>query len=329
MTRIGTADLPGLIRLAIAADTPLFVIGPAGIGKSKIFAKVATELGILLIVLDLSVLEPTDLIGIPQITNGRTTYATPDLFPTGGQGILLLEELNRAPIYTRTPALELLTSRTIHGYRLPPGWLPVAAANPDGADYAVDSLDPAFMSRFIVVELSASVTDWVSWARVNGIHPAVLNYVEAVPDFFEKTKVCPRALEQASKILFASAGPNPPEIPIVTAALAGVLGDPIAIALLRFSKDSVRPFEPSDIVDHYPRVQPDVRRLRQSGRLDLIRAITTKLEAYLDAARWAAVAKDRNKKRNLGAFLGDVPPDMRGDFYRRLAAKGLIPAIEP
>ena len=44
----------------------------------------------------LSLLEPPDLVGLPIIEEGRTRYALPRFLPRVGQGILMLEELNRA-----------------------------------------------------------------------------------------------------------------------------------------------------------------------------------------------------------------------------------------
>lgn len=328
MTYITTDRLVGLIKLAYGANTPLLLISEAGIGKSTIFAAAAAALGLNLIVIDLSVMEPTDLLGLPRIVNGKTTYAPPGFLPTSGRGLLLFEELNRASSFTRTPALELLTRRAIQGYSLPPGWLPVAAANPEGAGYAVDTLDQAFLSRFIVVGVRASTSGWLSWARTNRLHPAIISYVEAVPDFFERNpRVSPRSLEQASKLL--SAAQDGSFDPTITAvALGGVLGDPMAVAVLRFSADTVKPPEPKEILNRYRQLQPDIRRMAKAGRLDVLRATLAKVEQYFDSATWAAVKADPNQSRNLDLFLGDVPADLRLEFYRSIAAKELIPEIE-
>jgi MoxR-like ATPase len=89
-----------VLALAYRARRPVLLEGPTGIGKSEIVRHVADALGIETIVLDLSLLEPPDLVGLPVITSGsgapRTTYALPEVLPTSGAGILMLEELNRA-----------------------------------------------------------------------------------------------------------------------------------------------------------------------------------------------------------------------------------------
>ncbi len=73
---------------------------------------------------------PPDLVGLPQIQDGRTVYAAPAILPQGGAGVLMLEELNRAERYMQQPALQLLTARKLHSYALPEGWSTSAAINP-------------------------------------------------------------------------------------------------------------------------------------------------------------------------------------------------------
>ena len=138
-----------VINLACGADQPVLLIGRHGIGKSSFFEQAADRRGIGLIVCDLSLMEPVDLVGIPSINdNGRTVYAPPSFLPTDGTGLIVFEELNRAPRYVQVPCLQLLTARRLNDYALPPGWLPCAAIN-DGEEYQVDDLDVAILSRFL------------------------------------------------------------------------------------------------------------------------------------------------------------------------------------
>ena len=46
-------------------------------------------------------MEPPDLIGMPKLSNGRTRYLPPAFLPASGAGLLVLEEINRAPDYMR------------------------------------------------------------------------------------------------------------------------------------------------------------------------------------------------------------------------------------
>src|SRR3974377_2078712 len=95
-----------VIELAYRANQPVLFLGSHGVGKSELFAEAAANLGIDHKAADLSLMGPTDLVVIPHVgTDGRTHYAPPAFLPDGGRGLLVLEELGRAPRYMRTPCL--------------------------------------------------------------------------------------------------------------------------------------------------------------------------------------------------------------------------------
>jgi MoxR-like ATPase len=73
LTVAAGAPLIELVRLCRAADQPLLLQGKHGTGKSDSFAEAARQLEIACIELDLSLLEPPDLTGIPRVeSDGRT-----------------------------------------------------------------------------------------------------------------------------------------------------------------------------------------------------------------------------------------------------------------
>lgn len=310
--------VPDLIRTAYRADLPVLLSGRHGIGKSTLFEQVAANLGIGCRVLDLSLMEPVDLLGLPQVTDGRVVYAPPAILPDEGCGLLLLEELNRASAMTRTPALELLTRRRLHEYALPPGGLPCASINPSGDGYAVDALDPALLSRFVVVDVEPNRDQWLEWARERGLHPSVVDYVDAAPDLFESEHANPRALEYASRWLVAlqAVDPGAPgNVDMLTAGLAGLLRDTIATALVRFVTQSTTPPKPDDILGDYDIVRPSVQQWARSGRLDLLQDTLRRLQHALEQQKaWNAVQADRRQAENLKKFLNDMPPDLHAKF---------------
>src|SRR5689334_18143780 len=163
------ARVVDVLALAYRARRPVLLEGATGIGKSEIVRAAAEKLGIGLAVLDLSLLEPPDLVGLPVVENGRTRYALPSILPQDGAGILLLEELNRAERYIQQPALQLLTARTLHEYELPEGWVVFAAINPETADYHVHALDRALRSRFMNFRVHADRASWVAWAIASDV----------------------------------------------------------------------------------------------------------------------------------------------------------------
>lgn len=224
-----------LIKCAYQANTPVFVEGPHGVGKSDMMGVAASELGIDVHVIDLSLCEPTDLVGLPILDDSLTRFAPPASLPRSGRGLLVLEELNRAPRHVRSPCLQLLTARRLNDYALPGGWLPVACANPspdlsdevdDAQDvYDVEALDPALLSRFVRVRVRPDADAWVAWAEANEAHPAVVEVVRREGQAALETREGnPRSWTYASRFLKAfDSGPASDEV--IMAALMGVLGD--------------------------------------------------------------------------------------------------------
>jgi len=317
------STLDDQIRLAYFANVPILLEGPTGVGKSLAFDRVCRSMDIKLIVLDLSLIEPTDLIGLPFREGDATVYAPPRLLPRNERGILLLEELSRAPLVTRNPALELLTRRRLHEYVLPDGWLPCAAMNPAGDVYSVDALDPALRARFLVVKVEADHAGWLVWAEANGIHPGVLTYVRQTPDIFTTAGVCPRSLEFASRLAWAAQDPG---------YLAGgdgcllkswsdLLG-PVGVTMYRVFKREVRVLTPKEILESYNTVRSEMIQLRDGGRLDVLGNTFLQLQRELERqAEWDAVQRDMARRKNLQAFIDDLPGDMQESFEAWLLAR--------
>ena len=110
---------------------PAFVWGPPGIGKSSIVHSVARQAGMSVIDLRASLLDPTDLRGIPAIVDGRAVWCPPAFLPKEGEspGVLFLDEINAAPPLVQASLYQLVLDRRVGEYVLPAGWWIVAAGN--------------------------------------------------------------------------------------------------------------------------------------------------------------------------------------------------------
>ena len=218
-----------LIEIAYRARRPVLLDGPTGIGKSQIVAEFARAAGLEITVLDLSLLEPPDLIGLPVIEGGRTHYASPAELPSAGRGVLMLEELNRAEIPVMQPALQLLSARRLHSYELPADWLCIAAVNPEGAEYQVNTLDPALRSRFMQISVGADPETWLKWAARANVHPVIMGMVRAQADPFEFAS--PRSWTYASEVLHAMRPHELLDVDLLRMALRGYLPTAWALAV--------------------------------------------------------------------------------------------------
>lgn len=160
------ATIKEVIVLCRESQVTPYLWGIPGIGKSSIVRQVAQTLGIDFVDLRCAQLEAADLRGFPDKgTDGRTHFLPPGEMPDGGEGILFLDELNRASQEVLGAAFQLVLDRAVGEYRLPPGWSIACAGNFQTAEYAVAELDPALRDRFCHVILSAGQTTFDEWAN--------------------------------------------------------------------------------------------------------------------------------------------------------------------
>src|SRR6185295_15301857 len=76
--------------LHVASVRPVFIWGPPGIGKSSLVEQFAMEVGIDVVTL----LAPEDLIGVPQIVEGKSRFCPPEQIARDEPYLLFLDELN-------------------------------------------------------------------------------------------------------------------------------------------------------------------------------------------------------------------------------------------
>jgi hypothetical protein len=313
-------QLVELVRLCYAAGQPLMLVGGHGIGKSEIIEEAAKRLGIGFVCRDLSLMEPPDLIGMPRLDGPVTRYLPPAFLPTEGEGLLVFEELNRCPDYMRAPCLQLLTARTLNDYRLPAGWLPCAAINPAGAEYDVQHLDPALLSRFVEVQVVADRSGWLAWAESRGVAEGVIGYVASDPGIFEDTN--PRAWKAVSDLLNGAERVRASQ-DVVDVAIAGKVGQERMIAFRKWRKKGESPPETEALLADYRRWRPKVKAWVGAGRTDLLAALARDVKLHMQSSDgYRKVRNDPNKWKALTDLLGDLPADVASDVRKFLGGHG-------
>ncbi len=195
-------------------------------------------------------LDPVDIKGMPSVDlKTKTTHFNPlGLLPTGGSGVIFIDEPNRAAPLVQNALMQLTQDRRIGEYRLPDGWIVVAAGNRESDGGGVSKMYAALSQRFAWVDVVADRTDWLAWAPENGIHPMVIGLhrwraqypQEGAPDLFchfdpkARSSPNPRAWHKASDLLHAiEAQPDPPA-DLMMPILSGVLGESAATELVAF-----------------------------------------------------------------------------------------------
>jgi len=328
--------LLAVLEVAYRARQPVLLEGPTGIGKSEVVEQLALELGIRHKVLDLSLLEPPDLVGLPRIHGDRTGYAAPESLPTQGEGILMLEELNRAERYIQQPALQLLTARRLHQYELPPGWSAMAAINPEDGDYQVTPLDPALRSRFMNLRVFPTRGAWLEWAAASDVHPAVVKLARLHDRILED--VSPRNWTYASNVLKALTPAEVQDTTLLRDALGGYL--PAAgVDLLIHERDEGALSSGLDayaLLRSYHRdseLKASVRALGEQGRLDMLEQTGHQLLSVLRGPELALLVS--RGEVDLAAFetlVADLPGDLRetlSDAFGGNAAAAALLDVTP
>jgi len=307
-----------VLSLAYESNQPVLLVGRHGVGKSELVAAAAKSLEINHIVRDLSLMEPPDLAGLPIVENGKMSYASPEFLPSKGKGLLVFEELNRAPRYLQSPCLQLLTARRLNDYILPKNWLPVACINPCDAGYMTEELDAALASRFLKVEVEADIGEWLKWAGNNEVDERICEYVSTLKSF-SGNHSNPRSWTYASRILNTSEKMNSNSDTLL-AGLEGIIGAELSLSFLRFIGGTEKPFKSSDIIERYQEIQPTIKRWKQKGLLDLLSASLHRLQTFLQAEmNWRAVQDDKKQLKNVRQFIKDLTGDLRKqatDFFK-------------
>lgn len=190
--------------------TPAMLWGHPGIGKSAIIKQAAKKLGVDLIDLRLTQLEPTDLRGlpVPDPKTGRTKFYLPNFWPTSGKGILFFDEIEKASVSVKNAALEIMLDRRLGDYILPEGWSIIGAGNMEDSGAFSAGLGTALCNRMLHFNVEQDYQAWLAWAHQNDILDDILGYLAFRPDHLLKMSEdasnafpSPRSWEMADRML--------------------------------------------------------------------------------------------------------------------------------
>jgi len=231
------------LKRLITAQIPVFVWGSPGIGKSSIIREIAAEQDLSFVDLRLSLLDPTDLKGIPFFDqeHNEAVWASPSFLPKDpdSRGILFLDEINTAPPSVQASAYQLVLDRKVGEYTLPEGWSIVAAGNHESDRGVIYRMPPPLANRFVHLELEVGFEAWKTWAYRSGIESSVIAFLHYDPSrlfVFEpaqnhKSFPTPRSWEYVSRILSAKL-----DTTLLLENLSGAVGTEAATAFVAFRK---------------------------------------------------------------------------------------------
>lgn len=294
--------------------------GTMGIGKSWIIEQIAEELNIPFIDLRLAQMEPGDLIGIPRSRDGQTVWDRPEWFPDGKEqpeGILFLDELNRAPQDVRQAIFQLVNARRMMTHKLPAGWGIVSAVNPENStmNYQVESLDPAMLRRFCNIKVTPDPEVWLKWAINHGkIDSAITGFIAAhgellsgKDDFKLEGTAAPDQYRMIDELIKANIIPQKFQMEI----FRGLVGVTAATALVKFIDANYnRPVSGNEVLNNYPKIRAKLKRQRNDENHVTVKEVAAELDS-----------KKPTKKLmdNLTQFIKDLPAEPQATIVHKLS----------
>lgn len=170
------------LLLHVAIVRPVFIWGPPGIGKSSLVQKFSDEVGLPCVSLLGSQLAPEDLIGVPQIIDGKSRFFPPAMIAREEPYCLFLDELNACTHEVQKAFYSLILDKRVGEYTMPEGSIVIGAGNRAEDSAIVKPMSSALINRMFHVELKASHRDWLDWAMQSEIHPWIVEYIQNRPD---------------------------------------------------------------------------------------------------------------------------------------------------
>lgn len=239
-----SSNITKVVEKLIIQKLPVFIWGAPGIGKSSIVKSIAKDKNLDFIDLRLSLLDPTDLKGIPffDAESNEGVWAKPSFLPKENdtrEGILFLDEINTAPPSVQASAYQLILDRKIGDYTLPSGWSIISAGNRENDRGVIYKMPPPLANRFVHFEMEVDFEDWKSWAYKNSIDSSIiafLSYDKSMLFRFDATSsqksfATPRSWDFVNTILKSKL-----EEILLLESISGAIGKEAGVAFISFRK---------------------------------------------------------------------------------------------
>ncbi|MGC4018620.1 MAG: AAA family ATPase [Muricomes sp.] len=190
-----TRDEFGEYKIPAIRQRPILLMGPPGIGKTQIMEQVAKECGIGLVAYTITHHTRQSAVGLPfikeKVYDGKsfsvTEYTMSEIIASVyekmeqtkiKEGILFIDEINCVSETLAPTMLQFLQGKTFGNQRVPEGWIIVAAGNPPEYNKSVREFDVVTLDRMKKIDIEENFDVWKEYAYKQGIHPAVISYLE-------------------------------------------------------------------------------------------------------------------------------------------------------
>ena len=174
---------------------PILLMGAPGIGKTQIMEQIARECKVGLVSYTITHHTRQSAVGLPFIkekTFGQETFSVTEytmseiiasvyekMEKTGlKEGILFIDEINCVSETLAPMMLQFLQGKAFGNQKVPEGWVIVTAGNPPEYNKSVREFDVVTLDRIKRINVQPDFEVWKEYAYEQGIHPAVISYLE-------------------------------------------------------------------------------------------------------------------------------------------------------
>ena len=230
------SDVSKALAALVPTRRPIYLWGPPGVGKSSLVRQAAAGLGLGLVDVRATLLDPVDLRGLPRLDGDCAVWLPPAFLPRSGEGVLFLDELAQAAPLVQAACLQLTLDRRVGEYELPDGWSVVAASNRQEDRAGTHRLISPLLNRFVHLDLDVSPEDWQAWAVAAGVAPAVRSFLQYRPALLAQfdPEANPRAFPTPRSWQFVSDVLPRTADDLLHPVVAGCVGDGPAAEFLGF-----------------------------------------------------------------------------------------------
>lgn len=270
--------MPNIAEIKEIIDlTPLkqniLIVSRHGCGKSEVLKQIYEEQGYSIITLFLGQsADASDVLGLPDRTEVEFKYGgtivkqkitemcVPKWWPRDDEAKLMffLDELNRAKPEIYNCIMDLVLNKALLGVKLPTHTRIIGAMNPstDDAEYDVQELDPAFLSRWNVYQFVPSVDEWISYAVKTKYNKQVIGFISkntaeldpptAISNKSGEKYPDRRSWERVSDIMNAHPNIFEKNAKLFQTMIQGIIGQGTAAKFCHYIRENAKGISPDD-----------------------------------------------------------------------------------
>lgn len=295
----------------------LYITAKPGVAKSAIAKSIATKMGFHYEDIRLSMADETDF-KFPFLSDEQSDgekikvsgYAVPDwAFKANQQKTIIhFEELNRAPLFVRNAALQILLERQIGSFKFNDNVLMMASGNlgeEDGTD--VEEFDAALNNRLLHYHHTLGADEWIQNFAEENVHPLIVSFIKNYKEKLyqpptENTKAyaTPRSWTFLSDQITKNFGfdSDPREfMPYVQEIAHSIIGNS-AQRFITYCQDMIN-ISIKDILDRYDKVKGDIEKYNRDKKSELLQSLK----------EYKLVDLNEKQLKNAAAFLKTISDD--------------------